>query len=202
MVDLTDEKAARLERLEKDLRLTRTLVVGLTLIVLVMLASAYTKSSQATFDEITAQRLNIVEADGTRRVLVTSSGRAPGPIINGKEGKRKFSVGGMILYDRKGNEQGGIAMSDSTDSPRNTTAMNMLDYEKSEAVGMFRTIDAAGQASAGIILNDAPPPSASMRDSITVNRGRIRLQNPDQNAEILLSDKEGRTRIQLRVDKA
>jgi hypothetical protein len=192
------DPVARLQREVRMLRVVVIAIVGAAAAVGVMAARA--PGQAVKFDEITAHRLNIVEDDGTVRAVLTSGGRAPGPIIDGREGHRKFSLGGLIIYDRAGEEQGGYAVSDPT--PGGTTAMTTLDYDRGEAVAMFRRIGKDGRGSGGLFLSDQPPPGATPDQAVSVDRRRIKLQNPDQNAEILLADTQGRDRIRLRVDKS
>jgi hypothetical protein len=64
----------------------------------------------ATFDEITVQRINIVEPDGTTRLVIADKGRFPGSFFKGKEGPRADRTGeaGMLFMNDEGTENGGL----------------------------------------------------------------------------------------------
>ncbi|HEX3810564.1 MAG TPA: hypothetical protein VHW02_12800 [Rhizomicrobium sp.] len=190
------DAVSKLQRDVRYLKFALTGVAGAGVVALMLGASA--PSPNASFGQITANRINIVEPDGTLRTVLTSSASAPGPIIDGREGKRKISPAGLLLYNRAGNERGGLIASDG---PTGSIGGALLDYDHSEAIGMYRKSDPKGDASAAIFINDPPPPGTSPQDAVSVDRGRIKLQNPDRNAEILLTDTNGKTRIRLHVDK-
>jgi len=59
---------------------------ALTFIFVVMAFAAFSSmnSSQA-FDEITVRRINVVEPDGTLRMVISDHAKFPGIIIRGKE---------------------------------------------------------------------------------------------------------------------
>lgn len=150
-----------------------------------------------TFDRIVAERLDIVEPDGTRRLVLTSAAATPGPIIDGREGKRNFPFSGLMLYDGEGDEIGGYG---SGSSPSGDLIVHTMGYGQSEALASFRKIGADGAASAGIFLSDQPPLSMPSREATRIDWSRIKIQNPDKATEIVLSDTRHRPRIRLRVD--
>ncbi|PZT85846.1 MAG: hypothetical protein DI637_11585 [Citromicrobium sp.] len=55
-------------------------------------------------------------------------------------------------------------------------------------------------ASAGFFVVDRPPAGSDPTDGI--DRRRIKLQNIDRDAELLLADAAGKDRIKLRVEKS
>lgn len=147
---------------------------------------------------ITAERINIVDAKGRNHLVLSNSERMPGPIMEGKELKRANQPAGILFFDDEGDEVGGIALSQNEQGKLSAL---LFDYEKSEATGFYRRIGADGKGYAAFFISDSAPPEASIKEALSVDRNRIKLQNPDQNAEILLADGMGRTRIQLRVEK-
>lgn len=170
------------------------------------LIAATGPSRDAEFGTITAERVNIVEPDGVFRAVLTNGSRSPGPMkearIGAPEGKRNFPFGGLILYDQAGQEQGGMGTGGS--AKQGTIAANVLDWPADanggfgEAIATFRRVDAEGKASSGIQFVDRPPAGSDPTDG--VDRRRIKLQNVDRDAEVLLADASGKDRIKLRVD--
>src|SRR5438552_6343013 len=68
--------------------------------------------------------LTLQDSTGKRRMF--ASAKLPNPSINGKEYKRDINVGGITLYDSKGNESGGIGMVE-----QNGIRMNLLAFDYS-----------------------------------------------------------------------
>ncbi|WP_374405044.1 hypothetical protein [Pelagerythrobacter sp.] len=172
----------------------------------VALVAATAPKEDVSFGTVTAERINIVEPDGLFRAVLTNGARSPGPMkearIGAEEGHRNFPIGGLILYDAAGQEQGGVGTGGS--SEQGSLAVNALDWPAGadggfgEAIATYRRVDAEGVASSGIQFADRPAAGALPTDG--VDRRRIKLQNVDRDAEVLLADAEGNDRIKLRVD--
>jgi hypothetical protein len=65
--------------------------------------------SQPTFDEIRVHRMDIVEPDGTLRMVLSNSKRLPGVIVKGKEQPpNDRPQAGMLFYNDEGSETGGL----------------------------------------------------------------------------------------------
>jgi hypothetical protein len=65
--------------------------------------------SQPTFDEIRVHRMDIVEPDGTFRMVLSNSKRLPGVIVKGKEQPpNDRPQAGMLFYNDEGSETGGL----------------------------------------------------------------------------------------------
>ncbi|HTC53169.1 MAG TPA: hypothetical protein VK700_14620 [Steroidobacteraceae bacterium] len=65
--------------------------------------------SRPTFDEIRVHRMDIVEPDGTLRMVLSNSKRLPGVIVKGKEQPpNDRPQAGMLFYNDEGSETGGL----------------------------------------------------------------------------------------------
>lgn len=64
-----------------------------------------------TFDEITVHRINVVEPDGTIRLVLTNTASSPGIYIKNKEypHPRGRKSAGLLFFDEEGTEDGGLA---------------------------------------------------------------------------------------------
>lgn len=194
-----------LNRLRQDVRRLRALVIGafcccavaLFLTGYVLVTHPPDTQANADFDRITARRIDIVEPDGVRRLVLTSAAATPGPIIDGREGVRNFPFSGLMLYDREGDEIGGYG---SGSGPSGDLMIHTMDFGQSEALASFRRLNPSGSGSAGIFLSDQPPLSMPSREATQIDWTRIRIHNPDKAAEILLNDSQHRPRIRLMVD--
>src|ERR1041385_5265868 len=90
-------------------RLLLIYAVILTGAVIVLLLSAAASPKANQFDEITVHRINIVEPDGTLRMVISNRDRLPGVIVKGKESKPfERPEAGMIFYNDEGSENGGL----------------------------------------------------------------------------------------------
>src|SRR5258707_6689674 len=65
--------------------------------------------NKVRFDEIDVHRINIVEPDGTLRMVLSNKARLPGVIIRGKEEHQEDRpYAGMLFYNNEGSENGGL----------------------------------------------------------------------------------------------
>src|SRR3954447_20726897 len=60
------------------------------------------------FDVIDVKRINVREDDGNYSVVLANTNRTPGNVIAGKEHPGGERGAGLIFYDGKGNETGGL----------------------------------------------------------------------------------------------
>jgi hypothetical protein len=86
--------------------LTAVLVIGVT-------TGAARGPQKTSFDEITVQKLTLVEPDGTTRLIMANNARLPGATFHGREyaheGRKQDGTAGMIFYDAEGTESGGLS---------------------------------------------------------------------------------------------
>jgi hypothetical protein len=54
------------------------------------------------------QRINVVEPDGTLRLVLSNHSRLPGVIVRGKERPFARPQAGMLFYNDEGTENGGL----------------------------------------------------------------------------------------------
>jgi hypothetical protein len=89
---------------------TRLALVYATAATVLLIFVAATRAAQKTetFDEITVHRINVIEADGSLRMVISNRSRLPGPMVKGKEGKPNRPYAGMIFYNDEQTENGGL----------------------------------------------------------------------------------------------
>ena len=79
-----------------------------TIFGIVMMTGAKSQRN-AEFNEVKAHRLNIIEPDGTLRMVISDHDLMPGVIVKGKElPKIDRPQAGMIFYNDEGTENGGL----------------------------------------------------------------------------------------------
>ncbi|GAB2590350.1 hypothetical protein ISP15_16975 [Dyella jejuensis] len=78
-------------------------------LVAVLLLTGFASSRSSTFDEITVHRINVVEPDGTLRMVISNKADLPGVIVKGKEQPpQDRPQAGMLFYNDEGSENGGL----------------------------------------------------------------------------------------------
>jgi hypothetical protein len=72
--------------------------------------SAAEQLGSQSFDQITVHRINIVEPDGTPRLIISDKAEYPGSYFKGKELPRpdRTDVAGMLFMNDEGTENGGL----------------------------------------------------------------------------------------------
>ncbi len=70
---------------ERDLKLLKGYALLSSLLITGLTLSAFTRAPQkARFDEIDVGRINVVEQDGTLRLVISNRDQSPGPMYRGK----------------------------------------------------------------------------------------------------------------------
>lgn len=76
---------------------------------IVVLCGFTTNRSKTTFDEINVHRINVVEPDGTPRMVLSNEASRPGSFVKGHEYPRPDRKGaGVYFYNNEGTEAGGL----------------------------------------------------------------------------------------------
>ena len=166
-----------------------------TVLVVALFASGYARPVGNTFDEITVHRINIVEPDGTLRMVVSNHARLPGVIVRGKEEAPDRPYAGMIFYNDEGSENGGLVFGGKKDTKGEVTdSGGSLTFDKYDAnqIVQLAGVDDKEDRFAGLAVSDSVPGGKNHR-RVWVGRGE------DGVSTINLMDAQGRKRIALEV---
>lgn len=148
-----------------------------------------------TLDEITVQRINIVEPDGTPRMIIASHARLPGVLVRGKEQPLERPQAGMIFLNDEGSETGGLIFGGRKDKDgkvRDSGGSLSFDRYEANQIVQLLGIDDSEDRMAGLVVSDSPSGNDVRR--------RIWLGRADDGAATLaLRDGEGRKRIVMSV---
>jgi hypothetical protein len=94
------------------------------------------------FSEINVERINIVEPDGTLRMVISNKASFPGIIIKGKETPHPSrKTAGVLLFNDEGTENGGLIFGGSKDVSGKVTSYGHLSFDQYEQDQVF-SIDA------------------------------------------------------------
>lgn len=178
--------------------------------------------------ELTVQRLNIVEPDGTLKLVISNSARQHGGTIDGvdlksRDGKRPA---GFIYFNDEGTECGGLSWQgrEQNGKPQHSVFMTMDRFRNDQAI--YWSLDDAGeQWAAGFHVQDRPAeslgpvlvryeeiaamPDGEEKESAMAELRRTGLgkapmrmflgRDPEGQALLELKDGEGRPRARLSV---
>lgn len=146
-------------RFQKEFRILKAYALISSLLFVALLFVAARQTAQKTrFSEIEVERINIVEKDGTLRLVISNRERSPGPVVGGmymktREGQRP----GMIFFNDKGDECGGMTWgSRERDGRISANAGLMFDqYNQDQTVGLTYS-QSDGERSAGLRVWERP----------------------------------------------
>lgn len=98
-----------------------------------ILFGARRPSGSAEFDQITVHRINIVEPDGTTRMVLADRAEFPGAFFKGKEFPRTDrEATGIIFNNDEGTENGGLIFGGSRDKDGISHSYGHLSFDEYE----------------------------------------------------------------------
>lgn len=126
-------------RLNEDLfksaiadNLFRTINVGLRRFRVI--GFFYSSKPVETLDQINVHRINIVEPDGTLRMVISNHAQLPGIIARGKEQMFTRPQAGILFYNDEGSENGGLIFGGHRNSKGEVVdSGGSLSFDKYEA---------------------------------------------------------------------
>jgi hypothetical protein len=199
----------------------------LTIAFAVVVLTGFAESRQKqTFDEIDVRRINVIESDGTLRMVISNKADFPGIIIKGKETPHPGrSTAGMLFFNDEGTENGGLIFGGGKDKQGKVTSYGHLSFDQYEQDQVF-SIDAGeenGKRTSELRVIDQPDhpiteeiaaaerigrlPASQQeaewkkyRASTPHSETRIQLgRSDDRSVALRLKDEQGRDRLVIRV---
>src|SRR4051812_46978325 len=131
--------SAMLKRLLPTLPLRAVWNVLPILLGAVLLAGFAAKPQPNRFDEITVERINVVEKDGTLRMVIANRDRSPSPMEYGKPfGQGAGDRPGIIFFNDEGTENGGLIFSGHTKDGKveSTGSLTFDQYNIDQALAL------------------------------------------------------------------
>jgi hypothetical protein len=153
-------------RVERDIRILKGYAVVTTLVMVVLSLSAFTRerrteisAARAKFDVIDVERINLIEADGKYRMVLSNSSRSQGPLYKGKPflytGTERPRAG-MIFFNDEGTEDGGLTFGGKQLGDTGYTALGHLSFDQfnQDQVFVIQYADRNGKRRVGVQIND------------------------------------------------
>lgn len=218
-----------MEKLLKEVRILKIYALTLTVIFALFLFMSFRPDiTRQKFQEIDVERINVVEKDGTLRMVISNKERQHSGMVDGKEQSKRERSPGMIFFNGVGEECGGLVyqadkssagMVYSVDQYKNDQIMQ-LQYsqnvgsdkkERSYGLKLWDRSDdfqLAAQVkffdSLTALKNDAILEKESQRLYDAGMLGRERLfvgKTTTGDVGLFIRDEKGKVRIRLYVDK-
>jgi hypothetical protein len=222
-----------MKSLRRELRFLRAYALTSSLILVVLCTAAFRQSTSnqlpnQTFGEITVGRMNVVDADGKLRLVISNKDRQHPGMMDGKMIERPRPVAGLLFFNEEGDEVGGLTFTGrEVNGDRRANAGIMFDqFKQDQTIGITYS-EGGGRRSAGLLVWDRPDTKLSeLVDKLNAARkiqdpeeqkkaiaaisaaappAPRRLfvgKTPDKAAMISLSDGAGKPRLNLTVDAA
>jgi hypothetical protein len=159
--------------------------------VLCLVLTGAKKTQSAEFDQLRVHRINIVEPDGTLRMVLSNKDQLPPVILKGREhpemGEPRPQAG-MIFYNDEGSENGGLIFGGRKNEKGEVVdSGGSLSFDKYGAgqIVQLAGVDDKDNNFAGLAVNQ--------------NGQRIWIGNHPGTASVSLTDGKGHKRIVLEV---
>ena len=198
----------------------------LTIVLSIVLLSGAASEKKTSFDEIDVKRINVVEPDGTLRMVVSNKADFPGIIIKGKETPHPSrQTGGILFFNDEGTENGGLTWGGSKGSDGQAVSSGHLSFDqynqdqdltidfgqrgdkRSEAIAFVDRPDYSIEELVMLLQKIKDLPEAEKKSELA----RFQLTHPapkqrayfgrsdDRSVALKLKDTEGRDRIVIQV---
>jgi len=214
--------------IRRELRVLRLYAAVNTIVLVVVATAAFRQAAPQKFGQIAVERIDVVDADGTLRMVISNKDRMHPGVMDGKTIDRKREEAGLLFFNDQGDEVGGLTYTGrEANGTRAADAGLMFDQLKQDqTIGMSYT-EGNGRRSAGFIVWDRPDTHlseliekinaankiqdraerekamATIRASAQPGPRRVFVgKNGDRAATVSLADANGKPRLTLTVDAA
>ena len=211
--------------IRRQLRILQVCTAASCAVLVFLSVTAFTQSSsRQRIDELTVQRLNVVDANGTLRMVISNKDRQHPGVIDGITMNRRRTSAGLLFFNDEGDEVGGLTFSGTDDNGRRADARLMFDQLKQDQIIGISYSEGGGQRTAGLQVWDrseqpvsdlvkavnaanALPEGPQREEALQKARanapaGPQRVfvgKNADRNATVSLADANGKPRLVMTV---
>jgi hypothetical protein len=198
-------------------------------VCLSFVAAVHGGNKTTDFDRIRVHRIDVVEPNGTPRLIIADRAEYPGSFYQGREIERpsRKDSAGMLFINDEGTEDGGLIYGGATVNGQRSSFSHLSfdQYEQDQTVVLETALSPDGGKTAGISLSDMPDypitPDlyaeaerikamphgtaraaawATFQKKYPYGQERASLQRAaDGSVGLELKDQQGRVRLQLNV---
>ena len=211
--------------MQAQLRFLKIHATVSTVLIAVLCTSAFRQEKKAVFDQISVGRMDVVDADGKLRMVISNKDRMHPGMMDGKLIDRPRPVAGMLFFNEEGDEVGGLTFTGRrVDGRGRANAGIMFDqFKQDQTIGISYS-ETDGRRTAGLQVWDRPDTNlgeligklnaanalkdaAEREKAIAAARAgagsaprRVFVGKlPDRSATIALSDINGKPRLTMTV---
>jgi hypothetical protein len=103
----------------------------LTVVFAITVFAGFAGARKTTFDEIDVHRINVVEPDGTLRLVISDQAKFPGSFVKGKEIARPDRHDtGLLFLNEEGTEMGGLTFDGRKDKSGEVQNNGHLSFDQ------------------------------------------------------------------------
>jgi len=159
------------DRARRELLLLRSYAGVATLLLAVFALGAFRQPLRhERFTEIDVERINVIEPNGTLRLVISDKARFPDPVVGGKSYALRSGAkrAGMIFFNDEGNENGGLVYAGRKEGTGYAASASLTfdQFDQDEAVALSYN-DNSGRRTAGLTISDrAEEPIQPCADSV------------------------------------
>ena len=189
---------------DRDARFLKRAAVVLTVLLAAVSVAAVTQKPR--FEEISAERINIIEPNGNPRLILYNSSHTPGAILYGKDNPHpnRSPHAGMLYFNDEGTENGGHLTFDQFDQDQVVSLVGGLrvwDQPYLPMAQLLERVQAARSKPEGPERTRAMEEMSAWARAQGIFRQRLRAQTTrDKSAVIELADTLQRPRLRMVVD--
>lgn len=217
--------------LRSQIRMLQAYVAISSLATIFLATAALRQPGQASppsqrFGEINVERINIVDANGTLRLVISNKDRMHPGVVDGRVINRPRPYAGLLFFNDQGDEVGGLVTAgQANDGGRRASANFAFDQLKQDQVIAIGYEESNGRRSAALRVWDRPEVGigdlidklnaanaiadpvrreAAVREARASQPGGTRRlfvgKDEDRSIGMSLADSRGQTRVSLKVD--
>jgi hypothetical protein len=215
------------QSLRRELQFLRIYAISSSVVLAVLCTAAFRQAPvTGTFDEITVGRMNVVDADGALRLVISNKDRMHPGMMDGKLIDRPRPVAGLLFFNEEGDEVGGLTFTGREVSGRGRANAGMMfdQFKQDQTIGISYS-ENEGRRTAGLQVWDRPDTrlselieqlnaankmtdpaerkkaiAAARASAAPAPRRLFAGKLPDRSATVSLSDASGKPRLTLTVE--
>lgn len=211
--------------IRRQLRILQVYAAASFVVAAFLFLTAFSQSTATQrIEELTVQRLNVVDANGTLRFVLSNKDRMHPGVMDGVTINRPRPVAGMLFFNDEGDEVGGLTYTGTDDNGRRANAGLMFDQLKQDQTVGISYNESNGQRTAGLQVWDrsdqplsdlikglnaanALPEGAARDEAVKAVRAKAQPgprrvfvgKNSEKAATVSLADANGKARLVMTV---
>ena len=140
--------------IRRQLRVLQVYTAISSLLFVYLVVTGFTQTGVQRIDELTVQRLNVVDANGTLRMVISNKDKMHPGILDGVTINRPRPVAGLLFFNDEGDEVGGLTFTGTDDNGRRANGGLMFDQLKQDQTVGINYSESNGQRTAGLQVWD------------------------------------------------